>query len=343
MLSVFDYRLSELIEAIIMKGGKKYNALQVWDWLYRKEIEDYGAMTNLPQNIIQVLKAEFSNTIPKIGKKLKSIDGTIKYLFILEDGLKVEAVLIPEEDRVTVCLSSQVGCKYNCSFCATGKLGFKRNLTSGEIVGQFKAMQKDYGRRITNVVYMGMGEPLDNYDQVIRSADTINDDRGYAVGVRKITISTFGLLSGIRRYIDDDVRYRLALSLHNPIEEERNRIMPSTRKNPLPELFALLREYTEKSKKKVVFEYVLLDGVNDTPRHANALKEMLNSLPAKLNLIPYHENELEYKCSVSKTQNEFYNSLQKQTFPVVFRTSRGKDIAAACGQLGLKDDFSDDL
>jgi 23S rRNA (adenine2503-C2)-methyltransferase len=206
------------------------------------------------------------------------------------------------------------------------------------MVGQVMTASDFFGKKVTNIVYMGMGEPFDNYDEVIKSADIISDDSGLAVGKRKITISTFGHIDGIRRYIADDARYKLAISLHNPFDAERSLIMPANRKFPLEELFKVLIEYAKRSNRKVVFEYILMKGVNDTERHALELIRLLNKLPSKLNLIRYHNSSEQDKFSplTEEASMRFYRYFSRADFPVVFRTSRGEDISAACGQLSAQ-------
>ncbi len=315
--------------------GKSYNTKQIWNWVYKKSITSFEDMTNVPKKLSSHFSSHFSLFSVNLEEQQISNDGTIKYLLRLNDGQLIETVLIPEEKRVTVCISSQVGCKFNCSFCATGKLGFKRNLSTAEIVSQILLLQNFSDRRITNIVYMGMGEPFDNYDNVIKSANILNNDNGFAIGSRKITISTVGHIDGLKRFIKDDIRYRLAVSLHSPNSLNRSKIVPINKKYPLEKLFPLLKKYAEKSKRKVVFEYVMLNGITDNFEDANLLIELLSGLPSKLNLIKFHSNEKSiFKNSEKSREKTFYNILQKQKkFPVVFRTSRGEDIDAACGQL----------
>ncbi len=332
--SLLGYRFDELCGIVEKAGGKKYSAKQIWSWLYKKLVTDPDSMSDLPVILRNYLSSEFCILPLKIESSLKSSDGTEKLLVRLYDDNFVECVIIPEKDRVTLCISSQAGCRFNCAFCATGKSGFKRDLEASEIVGQVTAASEFYGRRITNVVYMGMGEPFDNYEEVIKSADIISDDSGLAIGKRKITISTFGHIDGLKRYIEEDVRYKLAVSLHNPFDDERNRLMPAGKKYPLKNLFLVLKEYALKSNRKVVFEYILMKGVNDSEKHAEELKMLLSTLPSKLNLIKYHGVIGGDFTPLSDVLSlKFYRYFSKTDFPVVFRSSRGEDIAAACGQL----------
>jgi len=333
---ITEYSYDELVKTVIEIGGKKFAAKQIWEWFYKKGVHDFSRMSNLSAKIRTHLEENFDYFPMKPVEKLTASDGTIKILFDLEDGEKVESVLIPETDRATLCISSQVGCKFGCKFCATGKLGFTRNLTTAEIVSQYMIMQTYTEQRISNVVFMGQGEPLDNYDNVMKAAAIFADDNALGLGFRKITVSTLGIKEGLRRYIDEDIRYHLAISLHSPFQEDRLNLMPGTSRLPLVELFELLEEYGEVSKRKIFFEYVLLQELNDRPQDAKELKKLLAPLPCKLNLIRFHNHpDCEFKCSSAERQDKFFRSFGGVQFPVVFRSSRGADIAAACGQLSL--------
>lgn len=336
MRSVLGLRFDELLLSVGKAGGKKYSAKQIWSWLYRKQATDFNDMTDLPAKLREKLSADFFIMPLSVETAQKSRDGTVKFLIRLKDSKFVECVLIPERERLTLCVSSQAGCRFACTFCATGKGGFKRNLDASEIVGQVIAASLYCGKRITNVVYMGMGEPFDNYEEVIKSADILSDDSGLAIGTRKITISTFGHIDGIRRYTAEDVRYKLAVSLHNPFDPERDRMMPANRKYPLSELFPALVQYAKRSSRKVVFEYILLKGENDSERHAKELRKLLSGLPSKLNLIRYHSTGNGFNSLPEEESLKFMSYFNGADFPVVFRTSRGEDIAAACGQLSAQ-------
>jgi 23S rRNA (adenine2503-C2)-methyltransferase len=338
MNSLTGYSFGELNRQIHDLGGKKYTAKQIWNWLYKKNIYTIDEMTDIPAVFRALLKDNFNIYMPEIERTEKSSDGTVKLLLKLIDGNFIECVVIPEKERITLCVSSQAGCRFNCSFCSTGKLGFKRNLTASEIVGQILVSGRFIGKRITNVVYMGMGEPFDNYDEVIKSADILSDDSGLAIGTRKITISTFGHTDNIIRFTEEDIRYKLAVSLHNPFNEERNMIMPVNKKYSLDGLFEALRKYTKISNRKVVFEYILIKNFNDSEKHALELIRLLNTLPSKLNLIKYHSQmgSEDFMPVDEGSAMKFYNYFKHADFPVVFRTSRGEDISAACGQLTAK-------
>ncbi|MBN2856790.1 MAG: 23S rRNA (adenine(2503)-C(2))-methyltransferase RlmN, partial [Candidatus Delongbacteria bacterium] len=318
---VTGYRFNDLKRTVEDLGGKNYAAGQIWNWIYRRSVYDFEKMTDIPAGLRESLRQnnDFENI--QIEETRTSSDGCVKLLLKLSDGNFIECVIIPEKERVTLCVSSQVGCRFKCSFCATGRLGFTRNLTASEIVSQILISSDYIGKRITNVVYMGMGEPFDNFDEVIKSADIISDDSGLAIGKRKITISTFGHIDGIRRYIDEDIRYKLAISLHNPFDEERSSVMPANRKYPLNELFILLEKYTKRSNRKVIFEYVLIKGFNDTERHAHELTKLLSRFPSKLNLIKYHNDPENKKFDhISKdSEDKFISLFKRVNFPVMFR------------------------
>ena len=335
MNPVTGYSLNDLKKTVEDLGGKKYATGQIWNWIYRRSVYDFEKMTDISADLRDKLKKNHGFEKIIIEETRTSSDGCIKLLLKLYDGHLIECVIIPEKERLTLCVSSQAGCRFKCSFCATGRLGFTRNLTPSEIVSQVLISSDYTGKRITNVVYMGMGEPFDNYDSAIKSADIISDDSGLAIGKRKITISTFGHIDGIRRYIDEDVRYKLAISLHNPFDNERSSVMPANKKYPLKELFAILEEYTRISNRKVIFEYVLIKGFNDTEKHAQEIIKFLSRFPSKLNLIKYHSGSKNTDFnSVSKdSESKFLNIFKKVNFPVMFRKSRGEDIDAACGQL----------
>ncbi len=338
MESILGFRYGELCGIVEDAGGKKYSAKQLWSWLYKKSVTDFALMSDLPADLRSYLSSRFSTIPLKVETSQKSSDGTVKLLLKLYDSNFIECVIIPEKERLTLCVSSQAGCRFNCAFCATGKAGFKRNLSASEIVGQVLTASDFLCKKITNIVYMGMGEPFDNYDEVIKSADIISDDSGLAVGKRKITISTFGHIDGLKRYTEEDIRYKLAISLHNPFDSERDLIMPANRKYSLKELFPVLKSYAKKSNRKVVFEYILMKGVNDTEKHASELIRLLRTLPSKLNLIRFHrgsEND-RFRPLTEESSVRFYNYFRGEDFPVVFRTSRGEDIAAACGQLSAE-------
>jgi len=324
----------EISKLILSFGGSSYWSELLWKEVYCNALFDINNLDGFPSHLTNKIKENFTISAIKEFSKEISKDGTEKYLLTLVDDLKIEAVLIPDKNRNTLCISSQVGCRFGCAFCATGKMGFNRNLTTAEIISQLLLIQKESNCTVTNIVYMGMGEPFDNYENVIKSASIFSDDKGVAIPSKKITISTVGLIPGIQRYIDEKQKYQLAISLHSAFDKTRSQIMPANKKNQLDSLFVLLKKQSAQSKKKILFEYLLLNDINDSDTDAKKVIEMLSLLPSKLNLIKYHENEFSpFTYSGDKKRDLFYNIVNKSNFPVMFRTSRGEDIAGACGQL----------
>lgn len=325
----------------VSNGMKKYVSSQIFSWLWKKSSLSIDEMTNLSLFNRDLLKKEF--TINGIATDLEeeSNDGTIKSRFILHDKNLVEGVLIPQNKRMTACISSQVGCSLSCKFCATGKIGRIRNLSAGEIYDQVISISNQainkYDIPLSNIVFMGMGEPLLNYKNVIQSINHLTSEEGLNMSPRRITLSTSGISKMIRRLADDEVKVNLALSLHAASEEKRNTIMPIGESNSLSSLRDSLKYYFSKLKKKVTYEYVLLKDINDGLEDAKDLYNFTKHVPSKINLIEYNSVEgLEYqKSSVEKT-NIFIEFLEKKGLNVGVRRSRGEDINAACGQLANK-------
>jgi len=324
-------------------GEKKFRAKQIEEWLWTKGVDTFEEMTNLSKSARQMLQEHFSLPKATIKTTQKSKDTTIKVGFELPDGEVVEGVLIPSDDRVTACISSQVGCALHCKFCATGLIGYRRNLTAGEIFDQvFKLnelSEKTYGHRLSNIVYMGMGEPLMNYDNVLASAERISDEKaGMGMSPQRITVSTVGLTRRIKRLADDGVKFHLAVSLHAARDKVRNDIMPVNKNaGGLQELREAITYFHEKTKKRVTMEYVLLGGVNDQLEDAQALAEFCKAFPVKVNVIEYNPVEgTPYKASDNTTMDAFVSHLLSKNMVVNVRRSRGKDIDAACGQLAAR-------
>ena len=325
----------------VSNGMKKYVSSQIFSWLWKKSSLSIDEMTNLSLFNRDLLKKEF--TINGIATDLEeeSNDGTIKSRFILHDKNLIEGVLIPQNKRMTACISSQVGCSLSCKFCATGKIGRIRNLSAGEIYDQVISISNQainkYDIPLSNIVFMGMGEPLLNYKNVIQSINHLTSEEGLNMSPRRITLSTSGISKMIRRLADDEVKVNLALSLHAASEEKRNTIMPIGESNSLSSLRDSLKYYFSKLKKKVTYEYVLLKDINDGLEDAKDLYNFTKHVPSKINLIEYNSVEgLEYqKSSVEKT-NIFIEFLEKKGLNVGVRRSRGEDINAACGQLANK-------
>lgn len=331
----------ELIELLETNGFKKFRAGQVFQGVYKEGQDNYDEITTLPKDVKEFLEQNAPIYSIRPGHRMVSkIDGTQKFLFELQSGNKMEAVLMRYSDKAgkrnTVCVSSQVGCALKCAFCATGKLGFSKNLTAEEIADQvlyFDHILKKEGERVTNVVYMGMGEPFLNYDQVIKSVRILNDERCLNIAARNITVSTSGVVDGIRRFTDEDWQVNLAVSLHAPTQEGRAAIMPIALPHTLDQLMQALYDYTEKTHRRISYEYVLLKGVNDQDEHAHQLAKLLKGTLCHVNLIQYNETDLPFSKS-SKLQTEsFLKILESHNIPVSLRISRGQDIFGACGQL----------
>ena len=308
----------------------KFRAKQVFHWIHNKRVTSFSDMKNLPKELRDELDKEFYVFAPKIIKTSKSKDGTIKYLLELEDGSQIECVYLKDPyGRVTVCVSSQVGCAMNCGFCATASLGFKRDLTVSEILSQVYLMEN-----VSNVVFMGMGEPLLNYDNVLKAVHILNSKDGLEIGARKMTISTCGIVEGILKLAVEDIQVRLAVSLNSAIDDVRAGLMPIAKKYSVKDLKDSLFFYQRKAGRRATLEYVLLDGVNDSDDDLTALIEFCKGLKVNVNLIPYNEYGGKYKKS--KRLKDFLSGLESAGIEAVMRISRGADIEAACGQLAKR-------
>ena len=332
MRGITDDELQEYLKII---GSKPYRAKQVLDWVYNKKIKSIGEMTNLSKKLREDLQKEFyvSNII--LLQEVVSKDGTRKYLFEPADKQKIESVLMPDDKRLTLCVSTQVGCKFNCSFCYTGKMGFTRNLTSGEIVNQIMSISKNE-KRITNIVFMGMGEPLDNYENVIKAAKIIFSPWGLGISASKITLSTCGLIPGLKRLKDEKLKINLAISLNASDDNVRNRLIPVNKKYPLKELLKACREYPLKPRKRITFEYVLIKDVNDSEKDAKQLADLLKGIKCKINLLPFNKKpdaKSQYETPDQDKVDKFHEYLLSRNFSVFTRKQRGIDISASCGQL----------
>ena len=321
------------------RGEKSFRASQVMKWIYGQCVADLHGMTNLSKALRTELGECAEVRLPDIAQDQLSDDGSRKWLLRLEDDNCIEAVFIPEVDRGTLCVSSQVGCMLNCSFCSTAQQGFNRNLTTAEIIAQLWVASRALGnrpdgsRRISNVVMMGMGEPLLNYDNVVRAMRLMQDDFGYGLSKRRITLSTAGIVPAIRK-LREDCDVSLAVSLHAPDDLLRNELVPLNRKYPIRELLDTCHEYVGDSRRRVTFEYVLLSGVNDTNSHARQLARVLEGIPAKVNLIPFNPfPQTHYRRSTPERIQQFFEILNQAGIVTITRKTRGDDIDAACGQL----------
>ncbi len=328
-----------LQEALVSWGSQPYRAYQIFNWVYHHGVKDFDAMTNLSKAVRARLKATYTLALPRIREKSVSGDGSIKYLFELEDGAEIESVWMPAEDRYTLCLSTQVGCRLACTFCQTGTLGLKRNLTAGEIIGQYLRVNEDLPeeKRTTNIVLMGMGEPLDNYEALVEAIRLMISPEAMRISQRKITLSTSGLVDKIKKFAEENLPVNLAVSLNATDNETRNRIMPINKKFPLEMLLDGLRSYPLKPTRRLTFEYVLLEGINDSDGDAQRLARLLKGIPCKINLIPFNPlTSSEYRTPSEERVLAFQNHLIAKHYSVFIRKNRGTDVFGACGQLAAR-------
>ena len=324
----------ELTEYLTDNGFEKFRARQVIDWL-KAGAASFDEMTNLPKKLIAFLSDNaYIACAAAERKQISRIDGTIKYLFRLYDGEYVESVLMRYHHGYSICISTQVGCKMGCTFCATGKSGFSRSLTASEMIAQIEAAQKDMNIRISNVVLMGMGEPFDNFDNVIRFLTLVSSEDSLNIGMRHITISTCGIVPKIYEFADLELQCGLSISLHSPYDEKRSQTMPVNRRYPIGELMKACRYYIGKTNRRISFEYALIAGVNDSDADAGALAAMLKGMLCHVNLIPVNNvTGAGYSKSTRKRQQSFMNILSQRGVNATVRRTLGSDIDASCGQL----------
>lgn len=334
-------KLEELKSFFVENGDKAFRAQQVYEWLWKKSAKNFDQMTNISLETREMLKANFVINHIKVDNMQRSADGTIKNAVTLHDGLVVESVLIPAEKRITACVSSQVGCSLACTFCATARLKRQRNLSVDEIYDQVAAIREQaelfFGRPLTNIVFMGMGEPMLNYANVMAAIEKITSPKGLNMASRRITVSTVGVAKMIKKMADDSPKFNLAVSLHAAINETRSSIMPINDTNSLEELAEALQYWYQKTKNKVTYEYVVWKGVNDSPEHAQALLKFAKIVPSKVNLIEYNPiDDGEFQQADDAVLDMYMDLLEKNGITTRIRKSRGKDIDAACGQLANK-------
>ena len=333
MQNIFSLKYNELEDLLEKLGEKKYRAKQIYEWLYKHKIFTYHDMSNLGKDLVSKLETVLSNEFIKIKEIQKGKD-VCKYLFELSDDNLIEAVLMMHEYGNSLCVSSQVGCSMNCSFCESGMLPKVRDLLPYEIVQQVLLIEENFGKRIDSVVIMGIGEPFDNYDNVMSFIRIINSTHGLAVGARHITISTCGVVPGIEKFGEEDLQVNLAISLHAPNDEIRGKIMRISKVYSLDMLIDAVRAYIAKTNRRVAIEYVMLNGVNDGELEALELAKLLKGMNIYINLIPYNEtSHLDMKKSSKDKIDIFYNVLKKQGLDVTVRREFGGEIDAACGQL----------
>ncbi|MFY8132454.1 MAG: 23S rRNA (adenine(2503)-C(2))-methyltransferase RlmN [Bacteroidia bacterium] len=333
--------LEELENAVVELGEPKFRAKQIFEWIWKKKSVDFDSMTNLSMGLRDKLNANFLFNTMKVETSQRSSDGTFKLRFELHDGHFIEGVLIPTEDRMTACVSSQVGCSLTCKFCATGYMARKRNLDPAEIFDQVvhinQLAEREYGMNLSNIVFMGMGEPLLNYANVMKGIELLTSPSGLGMSPSRITVSTAGVAKMIRKLADDDVRFNLALSLHAANDEKRNTIMPINETNSLEVLEEALTYFYQKTKNKITFEYITFNHFNDGEQDARELAKICRQFPAKVNIIEYNPiDQVDFTKSDSDRIDRFAIALRKLGIMVSVRRSRGKDIDAACGQLANK-------
>ena len=335
--SIYNLSFNDLEEYLLSIGSKKFHAKQIFKWLYEKRVDSFDVMSDLANKLKEQLAIDFEIPRFEIVTKQVSSDGTEKYLFKLADGALIESVLMVFDYGYSACLSTQVGCNMGCTFCASGLLKKQRNLTVGEIVLEVMMIQKyldGKGERLGNLVLMGTGEPFDNYDAVMKALSIINHPYALEIGARHISISTCGLVPMIYRFADEDVQYNLAISLHASNDELRSKLMPVAKAYSLEDLFKALRYYSDKHNRRLTFEYLLLEDVNDQAKNADELKKLMKGINGYINLIPYNSvKEKDYHSSSEKATLAFYDMLKKRGVAVTLRQKKGDDIDAACGQL----------
>ena len=337
MKNIKDYNIEELKTQFVELGEKPYRAEQVFKWIYENNVTSFDEMTNLSLSLRDKLKENYSLCIYKILKKQISSDGTIKYLFDVLDGNAIETVLMKYHHGYSLCISSQIGCKMGCKFCASTGVAFARNLTSGEIVEQLLAVERDENIKISNVVFMGIGEPLDNYDNVVNAIRIINNQKGINIGARHISISTSGLVPKIYKLAEENIQCTLSISLHATTNEKRNEMMPINNKYDIQELMQACKDYIQKTNRRISFEYALAKEQNDNLEDAQRLVKLLKGMIAHVNLIPINKIE---NGQFNKTSNEnilkFRDYLNNHGIVATIRRELGSDIDAACGQLRRK-------
>ena len=333
MRNIYGITFEELENYFLEKNDKKFKATQVFDWVYKKRITSFDDMRNVSKDTIKDLKNDFYFEKLEIIKKQEDID-VAKYLFKLNDNEKVEAVLMYHDYGNSICISTQVGCNMGCKFCESGRLKKVRNLEVFEMVSQILMVENEIGKRITHIVLMGIGEPFDNYDNVIKFIDIVNCGKGIDIGSRHITISTCGIVPKIREFTNYPKQVNLAISLHAPNNQIRNSIMNINKAYPIEQVIEAVKDYIKKTNRRVTFEYIMLNGINDTEKCAIELSNLLKGMNAYVNIIPYNEtSHIEYKKSSKETILKFYDVLKKNNIGVTIRREFGSKVNAACGQL----------
>lgn len=340
--NIFNYTHEQLTEKLLSLGEKKFRATQLFSWIYEKNVLDFQGMSDISKSSIALLQEHFTFDLPRLHSRQDSSDGTIKLLLELNDGALIETVLMRYEYGNSVCVTSQVGCNMGCKFCASGLLKKKRDLTSGEMLGQVYTVnsmlkEEDAKGRVSHVVIMGIGEPFDNYDNIMNFIRIINHPKAFAIGARHITVSTCGIVPRIKQFAHEGIQVKLAISLHGPADEIRSKIMPINNRYPVGEVIEAAKYYESVTNKRVTFEYILIDGVNDSLNEAKALVALVKDMLAFVNLIPYNPvDEHGFKRSKQSSQRAFFDYLMQNGVNTTLRKEFGSDIDAACGQLRAK-------
>lgn len=339
MTNIFGLTKKELEEKLVSLGEKPFRATQIYEWIYRKKVRNFDEMTNMSKKSIEILKENFSLDLITTEMEHLSKDGTRKFLFKLFDGNFIETVLMKHNYGNSVCVSTQVGCNMGCSFCASGLNKRKRNLEVYEIVEQVQIIDtvlRENNEKVSHVVVMGIGEPFDNYDNLLSFLRIINDPKGLEIGARHITVSTCGIVPKIYEFSDFDLQVNLAVSLHFPNNDLRSEHMLINRAYDIDELFKALKYYYDKTNRRITFEYILIDGINDTLEHAKELVNLIRGMNCYVNLIPMNSTSPVLRRSSNENMDKFYDYLAKNKIPVTLRREQGHDINAACGQLRIK-------
>lgn len=337
MKNIYDLTLDDLKKYFISIGLKPFRAIQVYEWLYRFHVRSFDLMTNIKKEVIEHLKQDFEIKLYEVVDHQKSADGTEKFLFRLQDGNLIESVLMRHNYGTSICVTSEVGCNMGCAFCASGMKKKLRNLSAGEMVLQFESVYEVIKEKISHIVVMGIGEPFDNYQNVINFLHIVNEPHGLEIGSRHISVSTCGLVPMIYEYAKEDLQSNLAISLHAPNNEIRDQIMPINKAYRIEELVKAISDYIIATNRRVTIEYILIDGLNDSIKCANELADLLHGLNVYINLIPYNEvKEKPFKRSKKEQMRKFYDTLKKRSMNVTLRLEQGADIDAACGQLRSK-------
>ncbi len=332
---LFGKTLSQLQEIVTGLGLPKFTAKQITDWLYKKDITTIDEMTNLSKKARELLSGNFEFGLVPPRKVSVSSDGTKKYLYPVENNRFVEAAYIPDKSRATLCVSSQVGCRMGCRFCMTGMQGFQGNLSAGEILNQIRSLPER--ETLTNIVYMGMGEPFDNYQNVIQSLEILTSGWGFAMSPRRITVSTIGVIPAMKRFLEES-ECHLAVSLHTPFDNERRMLMPVQNNHPIEEVLDVIRKFNISGQRRISFEYIVFKDMNHSPGHVKQLARILNGIRCRINLIRFHPIPgSEYRSPNEETIRSFMEALNSKGIRTTLRASRGQDIEAACGLLSTKE------